>query len=127
MLGQSVSQQNVLPLTETAIADQGLAYLAYQEDLLFTFGNQVFNALTVISMASATGPGASWPGDFFYVPNVNHRPKRVTFVEWGALFHSALAVYNKACLTYEAREKKVRENAEALCAAKERPEEYDRE
>jgi hypothetical protein len=126
-LGQSLSQQNVLPLTETAIADQGLAYLEYQEGLLFTFGTQVFNALTVISLASMMGPGIAYTGDFLFVPNVNQRPKRVSNTEWGNLFNTAAEVYRQACLKYEAREQEVRANAEALCARRSRPEDYDRE
>jgi len=126
-LGQSLSQQNVLPLTETAIADQGLAYLEYQEGLLFTFGTQVFNALTVISLAPIMGPGISWTGDFLFVPNVNQRPKRVSIGEWGSLLNTAVHVYRQACLKYEAREKEVRANAEAASTPRVRAEEYDRE
>ncbi len=95
--------QQITPLTATSVADQGIAYLKYQQALIFPFESKMFNALTVLSVAHVHFPPRM---AIFFVPDVNARPARVRDIQ--SLYHSARSVYEKACLMYEAELEEVR-------------------
>jgi hypothetical protein len=95
--------QQITPLTAVSVADQGVAYLKYQQALIFPFEGLVFNALTVLSIAQVHFPPRM---GIFFVPNVNSRPVRVQDIH--ALYNRACSVYEKACLIYEAELEEVR-------------------
>ena len=95
--------QQITPLTATSVADQGVAYLKYQQALIFPFEGRMFNALTVISVAHVHFPPRM---AVFFVPDVNARPVRVRDVQ--SLYYGACSVYEKACLIYEAELEEVR-------------------
>ncbi len=92
--------QQITPLTATSVADQGIAYLKYQQALIFSFQAAVFNALTVISISSLYSKDTQ---DLIFVPNVNSRPVRIgDYSSWIQLFDKAQKTYIDACLVYEA-------------------------
>lgn len=95
--------QQITPLTAVSAADQGVAYLKYQQVLIFPFEGKMFNALTVLSVAHVHFPPRM---RFFFVPDVNARPVRVRDIQ--SLYYSACSVYEKACLMYEAELEEVR-------------------
>lgn len=103
------------PLNTVSLADQDVAFMAYQEALVFGFGGHLFNALVVLAL------GMPRLGDVepthVFVPNVNNRPKRVSYTEWPNLLKRAGEVYTEACLLYEQEEQKVLDRAVAFSRA----------
>lgn len=101
--------QQITPLTATSVADQGVAYIKYQQALIFPFEGLVFNALTVVSLAyvySRPGTGC----DAVFVPNVNSRPTRIKNIEtWTELLNKACVAYESACMVYETELEAMRE------------------
>jgi hypothetical protein len=95
--------QQITPLTAVSAADQGVAYLKYQQALIFPFEGRIFNALTVLSVAHVHFPPRM---EVFFVPGVNSRPERVSDIQ--SLYDTACSVYEKACLVYEAELEEVR-------------------
>jgi hypothetical protein len=102
--------QQITPLTATSVADQGIAYLKYQQALIFPFEGSVFNALMVIGLAymySRLTPGSQ---DLIFAPNVNSRPVRINSVEtWTDLLNKAYVTYESACIVYETELEAMRE------------------
>ena len=88
------------------LADQDMAFLAYQEALVFNFGGHVFNALTILMLGSYTLTGTNVASMF--VPNVNNRPKRLNNGDWLKLVGLAQETYLEACELYEREEAKAK-------------------
>lgn len=102
--------QQITPLTANTVADQGVAYIKYQQALIFPFEGLVFNALMVISLAymySRLQPGGQ---GLIFVPNVNSRPVRIKNIEtWTEMLNKAYVTYESACIVYETELKAMRE------------------
>ena len=101
--------QQITPLTAASVADQGIAYIKYQQALIFPFDGSVFNALMVLGLTH-NYPRVQVASRPIFVPNVNSRPVRIKSIEaWTELLDEAYVTYESACLVYEAELEATRE------------------
>lgn len=102
--------QQITPLTANTVADQGVAYIKYQQALIFPFEGLVFNALMVISLAYMYSRLRPECQGLIFVPNVNSRPVRIKNIEtWTEMLNKAYVTYESACIVYETELKAMRE------------------
>jgi hypothetical protein len=102
---KSQQHQQINPVTDEVLADQGLAYLRYQNALMFVVPDiGVFNALMILSLQSLIDKKSTMD---VWLPNVNGRPVRVTSEQSVEVKDMALRTYYAACRAYEDAEAEV--------------------